>query len=875
MKYRFLATLPFLFIFSCINAQNTVADKGSYKKNFLEGSLLLEENNKLTALENFKYAYRYDSTNANINYLIGYCYLSHPNKKHEAETYLEKAILNSSAKYVPFEPGEKKSPVISYLYLAQAYHLDYKFEDAERMLNTYESFLKSKDKNGKKEVEYLRERIKYAKMYKAAPLDIKIRNMGDSINDNMPDYAPLLSADERTMIFTHRGKNNVGGGELAPDGFPFDDVMISYRKDNGDWTTPKSISPYINTSGHDGSVGLTPDGQTLIVYKDENGGDLFYSQFDGREWGIPVKYGSNINSEYWEPSACLSTNGNTLYFVSDRPGGFGGRDIYRCVKLPNGQWSLATNLGPNINTPYDEESPFLSADGITFYFSSKGHHSMGGFDIMMSIIGDDGQFSSPMNMEYPINSTDDDLYLVASPDNRRLYYASAHEDSNSQGEKDIYQITYDAGRANPLALFKGQIKPGPCDSLPSDIAIVVTNKNSGEIVGTYRPQHVTGTFAVILAPGSVYNFSYQQNDGEIFNEDVDVSSEIAYDEIQKDLKLKPHNLCNGTLMDYDSTKASELVLKLVIMDNYQEKHGSSKIPFKILTKDGVYYEGITEEDGTYKDILLEKNHDYDIMLANNPKIKSHFTTKGVTGGFKFDKVLYMDGKEAPKESNIVLNILVLNNKKNKKPVGNAGIQMTGTDGSKYSAATDSKGKLSGIHLDPETNYEVTAENHGVVSQKSLVSTTGVRKNKTFNQTIYLEDASGNTQIPDNSEVAGTNFKFYFKYNMNEVDEQAPEYVEFIKNLLKTKETSGKIKLSILASASNVPTKTYESNAALSEKRAKTTANKITNSLKAKGINASDIEINIEKTVVSGPAYSNDAGNTSKYEKFQYVKVQAL
>ncbi|HLC82628.1 MAG TPA: hypothetical protein VJI69_02280, partial [Bacteroidia bacterium] len=380
---------------------------------------------------------------------------------------------------------------------------------------------------------------------------------------------------------------------------------------------------------------------------------------------------------------------------------------------------------------------------------------------------------------------------------------------------------------------------------------------------------------VILAPGSVYTFSYQQNGEEIFNEDVDVSTDIAYDEIQKDLKLKPHNLCQGILMDYDSTKVNELILKLAILDNYKDKKGSSKTPFKILTKDGLYYEGITEEDGTYKEILLEKNHDYDIILANNPRIKSHFTTKGVSGGFKFHKVLYMDGKEAPKESNLVLNVLVLNNKKNKKPVVNAGVSLIGTNGSKYSGATDNKGKLTDIHLDPETNYELTAESDGIVSAKSLVSTAGVKKNKTFTQTIYLEKSGDNTQIPDNSEVAGTNFKFYFKYNMNEVDEQAPEYIEFITNLVKMKEKSGKVKLKVLASASNVPTKTFDSNTTLSEKRAKSTSEKIVNSLKAKGISASDIDVTIEKTIVSGPAYSGDASNTEKYGKYQYVKVQAF
>jgi hypothetical protein len=872
-----------------------MADLGSYKKNFIEGSLLLEEDNKIMALEAFRNAYKYDSTNANINYLLGYCFLFHPNKKHLAEEYLEKAVQKTSKNYLPFEPTEKYAPVISYYYLAQSYHLDYKFDDADRMLATYESFLKSKEKEAKANVEYMKERIKFGRLYKAAPQTVQIVNMGDSINDAMPDYSPLLSADERTMIFTHRGRNNVGGGEAAPDGFAFEDVMISYRKDNGDWTTPKSISPYINTSGHDGSVGLTPDGQTLIVYKDENGGDLFYSQFDGRDWSIPVKFGSNINSQYWEPSACLSRDGNALYFVSDRPGGLGGRDIYRCVKLPNGQWSLATNLGPNINTPYDEESPFLSADGITFYFSSRGHQSMGGFDIMLSIIGEDGQFSPPMNMEYPINSTDDDLYLVASPDNRRLYYASAHEDPKAFGEKDIYKITYDAGRSNPLALFKGQIKPGPCDSLPDDIVIIVTNRSSGEMIGTYRPQHTTGTFAVILPPGSVYTFSYQQGGVDIFSEEVDVTNDISYDEIQKELKLKPHNLCNGALMDYDSLKSTEQLLDLTVLNNKKEQKGVDKVKFKLNTKDGMYYEDVTDAAGEHKNILLEKNHDYDIVLTDYPKIKAHFTTIGVVGGKRISKTLYLgeepvvvkepkikepkikEPKEVkePKEINITLNVLVLNSKKLKKPVANATINLVGTDGSTYTGTTDENGKLSDVALSKEVNYELIAESNGVKSAKNLVSVHGIRKSKVFAKTLYIEGPAEHAEIPDNSEVAGTTFKFTFKYNMNEVDEMAPEYIEFINNLMKVKESHGKIKLKVTASASNVPTKTHISNKDLSAKRMKSTEAKIMRSLQAKGVAATDIEIVKEESLISGPAYANDAGNTSKYEKFQFVRVEAF
>lgn len=856
-------------------SQFTAVDKGSYKSNFSEGSLLLEENNSLLALDYFKFAYYYDSTNSNINYLIGQCYLSHPTSKHEAEKYFEKAILNTTKNYEPFEPTVKKAPVISYYYLAQSYHLDYKFAQAEKMLATYETFLKPKDKKGAAEVAYLKDRIKYGKMYYAAPQSVKITNMGDSINDVMPDYSPLLTGDERMLIFTHRGKNNVGAGELAQDGFPYEDVMVCYKKDNGDWTMPTSISPYINTNGHDGAVSLTPDGQTLTIYKDDNGGDLFYSNFDGKDWSMPIKYGSNINTEYWEPSACLSRDGNTLYFVSDRPGGLGGRDIWKCVKLPTGQWSLASNLGPNINTPYDEESPFMGADGITFYFSSKGHQSMGGFDIMWSVIDDDGQFSLPINMEYPINTTDDDLYLVASPDNKRLYYASAHESTDkifNHGEKDIYMITYDKGMSNDLALFKGQIKPGPCDSLPSDITIIVTNSSSGEIVGTYRPQHVTGAFTVVLPPGSKYNFSYQQGGSEIYSESIDVSNEFAYDEIQKDLKLKPHNLCNGTVMDYDTTKNVDLVLNLTVLSDSKKLKPTANVPFKLYTKDGLYYEGKTGANGKAENILLEKNHDYDVVLSNNESIKSHFSTQGETEGKIYDKTMYLLNKEKS-DIELLLNLVVLQDKKTKKPAKGAKVSLLGTDGSKYEGTTDGFGKIVGIALSKETNYEIVATADNDAKAKDLVSTSGLKKSKTISKIVYL--SGGSSLVPDNSVVSGTKFKFYFKYNMNEVDEQAPEYVAFINNLIAAHPDNSKIKLKLTASASRVPTKSYTNNEELSQKREKSTMNKIINSLKQKGVNAANIEVLTEKFIVSGPKYAGDAGNTAKYEKFQYVEVEAF
>ncbi|MFI5141720.1 MAG: hypothetical protein ACHQII_05135, partial [Bacteroidia bacterium] len=399
------------FAFAQISA---ITDKGSYKKNFKEAGLNAGDNEYDIALKYYLFAYKYDSTNANINFNIGFCYIkSYSAQKHLAEKYLEKAILNVTKNYSEDEPSVKAAPTEAYFYLGQAYHLDGRLDEAMKMYDTYESFVKPKDKEQHALIQHFKTQVNNAKRILATPLNVTLHNLGDSVNSEYPDYSPVITADEQVLYYTTRRPTNTGGERSEEDGMYYEDIVVSYKDAKGVWSKPTSISPFINTSGNEATISLTPDGQTLIIYKDigdGQSGDIYYSSFDGRDWTIPQKYGSNINTEYWETHACLSRDGQTLYFVSDRPGGMGGRDIYRCVKLPNGQWSLATNLGAPINTPYDEDGPFLGADGVTFYFASKGDQSMGGFDIMFSIIDENGKFSEPFTMGSPINTTDDDAF---------------------------------------------------------------------------------------------------------------------------------------------------------------------------------------------------------------------------------------------------------------------------------------------------------------------------------------------------------------------------------------------------------------------------------------------------------------------------------
>lgn len=525
----------FLSQISLVKAQ----DRSDYRQKFTEGNLLILEGNYVQALKNFLWAYNIDSTNANINYKIGFCYLKTITERRKALSYLEKAVVNTTKKYNDIEPTEKQAPVLAFFYYGQALHLNYKFDEAIANYEKFKSLLYSNQGEMLKDVNRHIEISNNAKLLVAAPIKVNIDNLGDSINSPFPDYSPVLSADEKTLIFTSRRPGSTGGDKTIEDEF-YEDIYISYRKPDSTWTTPVSISPNINTVTHEASVGLTADAQTLLIYKDLNGGDIYYSTLDiSDQWTVPQPIGSNVNTSSWETSACLTPDGNTLYFVSNRKGGLGGRDIWKCVKLPNGKWSLAVNLGAPINTVYDEESPFIHPSGNLLFFSSNGHNTIGGFDIFFSNLGENG-WDNPINIGYPINTPDDDLFYVTSPDGKRGYYSSSSR-PEGYGEKDIYMISIPERKEEPLVLIRGKIKTKIGEELSPNVGIIATNNVTGAVVGTYRPLK-DGSFTLIIPPGSNYTLSYQDDGSEFYSESIEVPPGAAYQEIEKAVNLKDVNI---------------------------------------------------------------------------------------------------------------------------------------------------------------------------------------------------------------------------------------------------------------------------------------------------------------------------------------------
>lgn len=286
---------------------------------------------------------------------------------------------------------------------------------------------KLKEPSKRTEVQKRMEECRSGASLVSKPKPYLITNLGSSVNSPYEDYAPAVDGAERLMIFTSR---------RPLDGKSDEDIYLSTK--SKDWTPAVRAGSPLNGKGHNSALSLSADGRQLLLYTEEHQGDILVSQWNGSMWSTPQPLPFPINTMSHESSACFSSDGQFIYVASERPGGFGGSDIYRIEKNPAGQWSRVTNLGAAINTPYDEDSPFADFDGKTFYFSSRGHNSMGGYDIFRTTI-QNGVWRKPENLGYPVNTPNNDIYFIATADGRRGYFSSSRP--GGLGEEDIYLIT--------------------------------------------------------------------------------------------------------------------------------------------------------------------------------------------------------------------------------------------------------------------------------------------------------------------------------------------------------------------------------------------------------------------------------------------------
>ena len=396
--------------------------------------IYFEQKAVVIANEQYVAAANMDPDNIKANYMAGRTYIESVNKDRSSKYFLRAYEIDP----------EYRFDLLYYVGKGYQYGMD--FDNALKYYNQYkEKLLQEKNYRGQdvvplREVERNIYECENGKEFTANPANFSIVNIGKAVNSELMDYAPVLNADEDVLIFTSRRRDGNVNEDVADDNFSFEDIFIA-KKENGQWKKAENIGDQINTLYHDSNLSLNMDGSQLYIYKSENGGDIYVSNLneDGT-YSEPKPLSENINSSFSENSISESPDGQTLFFSSDRPGGFGGLDIYYSTKDKSGKWSRAKNVGDVINTEFDDDSPFIHYDGKTLYLSTKGRKGMGGYDIFKSEYDSVAQeWSEPVNLGYPINTPDNDVFFVSTKDGKRGYYASVREDGF--GYNDIYEVT--------------------------------------------------------------------------------------------------------------------------------------------------------------------------------------------------------------------------------------------------------------------------------------------------------------------------------------------------------------------------------------------------------------------------------------------------
>lgn len=490
---------------------NFAQDK-SFKDLYYEASDLLYKEEYSKALPILLEMEKMDNDNWNTLSSIGYCYLQTPFKKAKAIPYFEKVLSDYKHLTVGYQVGnhkEKNAPVEVIHWLGKAYHFNYQFDEALEKFNEYKDLLDPDNEEMLAEVKTDIRITRNAIAYKEHPTDVNITEF-DILNTAHSEYRPKINGDETEMYFTSRRPYGTNP-PMDDEGLYFEDIYYT-KKVNGKWSTPIRVDGAINSESHDACLYLSPDGQNMILYRtnsdNNNEGGIYQSQLLDGVWTEPKLMIAEVNSEYWETDANISADGNTLFYTSDKPGGQGGRDIWQMKKLPTGEWAKVQNLGYPVNSELDEEAPYLHPDGKTLYFSSKSHSTMGGFDVYSTTLNEDGSWTEPVNLGYPINTTGDDVFYFPTNDGKRAYFSSFRE--GGKGEQDIYIIEIPSYDLKTLAVYKGLAKY-TTGKVIKDLEIDIAKKNNEE-QGTYRPNNITGKFLFILQPGETFYVDYKLRD---------------------------------------------------------------------------------------------------------------------------------------------------------------------------------------------------------------------------------------------------------------------------------------------------------------------------------------------------------------------------
>jgi hypothetical protein len=397
-----------LFLMCMIHATSlTGQSRGDLREMFVsaEGDLLFED--YAEALPKYLSLLQIYPENYNLFYRIGQCYLHTPGEKEKAIAFLETASQNIDPEYRRGKLRETGAPYDVLYFLANAYRIS---NDFDRAVETYELFLRdvNTEMYDTSLVRFQIETCHNAGKMMRRPSYIVEKNLGSTVNSRFSDFNPVISSDEKTLLFTRE--------------LPFYDAIFWSTKVNGKWSEPVNLTPQLGIDQDYYTSSISHDGKTLLLYKtDTYDGNIYQSTLRGDTWSNVEKLNANINTKYWESHAVMSQDGRRIFFTSNRRESLGGLDIFMAERDSTGDWGAAVNLGSAVNSVYNEETPFLANNDRTLFFSSRGHYNMGGYDIFRSDLDENGNWGKPVNAGYPLNTTDDDIFFSPAGKGNRGY----------------------------------------------------------------------------------------------------------------------------------------------------------------------------------------------------------------------------------------------------------------------------------------------------------------------------------------------------------------------------------------------------------------------------------------------------------------------
>ncbi|MDF2436668.1 MAG: hypothetical protein K0Q95_1044 [Bacteroidota bacterium] len=528
MRRFYLIITSLIFLVSEAGAQIDAGDLQLADKLFL--------NRKYAeALHYYSLFSNKDTNHRFFNYRTGICYFNSRSQKASSIKYLERAIGNISTSE---QLKSENIPQEVFKTLGEAYQIIYDFDKAIFNYEKFKALLKDTENSDKKIAEELNWRIDMCRVGKAlnglADNTVSLKKQKNSKASkaielpNYGNYSSFMSTDQEKMTFTLKRQEVKSKESMLFDDSRFFEDYINSTKADTPIVNGKKVK-FVNKNINETTIATSYDGQIILNYRDEDGtASLYTSCLNGNTWSFPEKISTPVNDNGWEENECISADGSVMYFTSDRKGGYGGKDIYVCRKSEDGEWGKAQNLGPQINSPFDEEAPFIHPDGVTLYFSSNGRKNTGQFDIYTSNYISN-VWSDPVNIGFPADTTKKEEpakeakpEIVTETKKHRKKKKSSPEKKSISETRENYLISFNNPNGPPLTILKGEFIEQD-QKISGPVKISVNNNNSGAVSSVYLSDSIRQKFAIILPPARNNNITYKKDGYMIFSENIDLT----------------------------------------------------------------------------------------------------------------------------------------------------------------------------------------------------------------------------------------------------------------------------------------------------------------------------------------------------------------